>query len=485
MKIKIKFFFLFLLISLGLSAQEIFIVNSPDDYQDVDLADKFCADQNGNCTLRAAIENANKYPEKTEVHFDIPEIGPHRITLDKNLPTITETIFLDATTQKFYQPGCPQIIIDGTGVPWVSEKEIIENEDSTPTGFKLDGNSNGSLIKGFVIGGFGGKFIDSNGKTEKFSFGMGIMIKAEKVHIESNFIGVDSDGITKFGNLFGIALYSDNNTIGSYDFKKRNLISGNEEGILISSQNNKIIGNYVGTDWRGEGEVEQRTGLGFTVIGINNLTDSNLISGNNIGIHVAGNKNSFLNNIIGSNLDQTKFFPNQEKGIIIESSTENVVGLPGQGNVIVGNEVGLYFEDTRLGGKLISYAKKNHVVENYFGTNKQENLKLPNSVAIYFSGGHSNVIDNNTIALSREVGILMKDTQLNTLKNNYIGTNCLGNVDLSNTIGIKMVAKDTFCSYNTIRNNVISGPIDSAIELVNAEYNCFEENKIIFSAKKE
>ncbi|AVR46857.1 hypothetical protein C7S20_17205 [Christiangramia fulva] len=481
---KMMLFFSFLFLYANLIAQDQFTVNSSDDYPDIDLADKVCADKNGNCTLRAAIENANKYPDKTLVFFNIPGIGPHRIKLKKNLPKLTETIILDATTQKDYQPGCLQIILDGAEVRGVTRKQRIENEDLTPTGFKLERNSSGSIIKGFVIGGFGKKIVDPKGRIIEFSMGCGININTENNLIESNFIGVEGDGKTRLPNIFGIYVISENNQIGSYNENERNVISGNWAGMLISSSKNKIIGNYIGTDWTGKKETGQITGLDFSPNGNNNFISSNLISANEYGVEIRSSNITFINNIVGPDVNKNISLPVQKKGIFIRASKENIIGLPGQGNIIAGNETGVYVAD-RFNPKINFriFSKNNRISGNFFGTDVEGKLDLGNGIAIHCVGSYSNIIEENIIANSDDTGILLESTQLNIVRYNFIGTDCSGNINLSNGVGIKMIAEDTICAYNTIHDNLFSGNTIAGIEIKNADFNCFYDNKFMSSSK--
>src|SRR5215216_5173820 len=48
------------------------IVNSTDDGADILLGDGICEDEGGNCTLRAAIGEANAFPGPDMISFNIP-----------------------------------------------------------------------------------------------------------------------------------------------------------------------------------------------------------------------------------------------------------------------------------------------------------------------------------------------------------------------------------------------------------------------------
>ena len=85
------FAIVFSLISLfPLFSQTTFTVNSIDDFADTDIGDAICQDFQGNCTLRAAIEQANNIITGVDtIRFNVPGPGPHTIQPGSALPTIT------------------------------------------------------------------------------------------------------------------------------------------------------------------------------------------------------------------------------------------------------------------------------------------------------------------------------------------------------------------------------------------------------------
>ncbi|RMF51195.1 MAG: DUF11 domain-containing protein, partial [Anaerolineae bacterium] len=90
-----------------------FVVNSTGDGADSNTADGACDNGGGNCTLRAAIQQANAIPGMDIIAFAIPGSGVHTIQPLSALPPISDTVYLDASTQPGYA-GTPLIEIDGT-----------------------------------------------------------------------------------------------------------------------------------------------------------------------------------------------------------------------------------------------------------------------------------------------------------------------------------------------------------------------------------
>ena len=75
------------------------IVNSTADAIDVNPGDGICDDGAGNCTLRAAIEEANALLGTDTIAFNILGEGPHTIQPTSALPTITGPVGIDGYTQ--------------------------------------------------------------------------------------------------------------------------------------------------------------------------------------------------------------------------------------------------------------------------------------------------------------------------------------------------------------------------------------------------
>lgn len=67
---------------LGVAAT--FTVNSVGDTGDSNIGDGICADGTGNCTLRAAIEEANAFIGEDLIAFDIAGVGLHTIVPLRN-----------------------------------------------------------------------------------------------------------------------------------------------------------------------------------------------------------------------------------------------------------------------------------------------------------------------------------------------------------------------------------------------------------------
>src|SRR5262249_50932252 len=117
--------------------------------------------------------------------------------------------------------------------------------------------------------------------------------------IEGNFIGTDVTGTvalsTAAGFRSGVMIFGgDNNLVGGTSPEARNLISGNQgsvAGVEVNATglgNNRVQGNYIGTDVTGSFAVPNGTGVsaaaapnsGPTFVGGTVSGSGNLISGN-------------------------------------------------------------------------------------------------------------------------------------------------------------------------------------------------------------
>lgn len=446
-----------------------YVVNTTLDNPDADLSDNICADLEGNCSLRAAIENANKSRGKDKIHFNIPSIDSPVIRLSDGLPIITNPVVLDGTTQQNYSFTNHQVVIDGSNIAGVSE---VDGE----YGFGLMGNSSGSVIKGFTMGGF------NNGL-----YTMAIFLKNTNDHlIEGNKIGTSVDGMTANPNYDGVYLdNSSGNTIGGAGESDGNLFGGNGRAIsLDNAHNNNITNNFFGTNINGNDTIKNRFGIWTGIdrrkvinndqpYSSHNNIVNNLISGSTAaGLVLSGTENTVKNNLIGTDVTGKYSLPNID-GMRIHLGGSNFVGEVGAGNLISGNETGIR----------IYYSKNNIISSNKIGTDLEGNAPLPNATGINLLGGEQqqyyggNRIQNNTISGNLDEGIFLESSN-DIIVQNFIGSNAAGTLAIPNRNGIQVFNG----TYNIIgepeRGNVISGNSEYGIWINNGAYNRILNNNL-------
>ena len=332
------------------------------------------------CTLRAAIQEANASATVDTIHFNIPitdggyTASPVAFRIRPSgsvLPDITGPVVIDATTQpEFSTAGRPVVVLDGSLAPLTGD----------PNGLSL--NAGSSTIRGLVIQNFG-------------EDGIEIDVAGNNL-IVGNYIGTDVTGTLARPNgvmdLFpvgGISIKTGNNTIGGAAAADRNVISGNTQfGIAVRSggSNNIIRGNYIGTNALGNAMVPNQdpgiyldTGSNGNTIGGSGAGEGNVISGNNTtntatsaGVYVLSSSNTIRGNLIGTDSGGTTNLRNDGAGITLASgAANNVVGgtVAGARNTIAFN--------TGDGVRLMSTAGTgNSILGNSIHTNEDPGLGI-------------------------------------------------------------------------------------------------------------
>jgi hypothetical protein len=172
--------------------------------------------------------------------------------------------------------------------------------------------------------------------------------------VYNNLVGISADGRRRVGNrMHGIDMNygASSNIIGGTSAGQRNVVSGNGlQGIEVShagnTANNKIVGNFVGTDVSGNASATYTRNLGW---GIqlkdrvrNNSVARNIIANNNRGGIILDNfgtcclqGNVIEHNRIGIGLNDAAL-GNNGSGIRIVATTSRI----GPGNMIAYNSNG-------------------------------------------------------------------------------------------------------------------------------------------------
>jgi len=321
-------------------------------------------------------------------------------------------------------------------------------------------NSDGCTIRGNFIGvDYGGRARLGNTQDGIFLANMKNCTVGGPTFSERNVIsanggdglsigGATTDNITVIGNHIGVNTVADgplgngdngifisnapNITIGGTSAAERNIISANvDDGIHIQrvqSKNNKVEGNYIGTD--GTGKLDFGNG--------------------DDGVFITNAPNNFIggaNETAGNLLRRNVISGNDDDGVEID-------GVEAKENKVQGNYIGLKFNGTeKLGntgaGVLVNDGQKNLVG----GKNDLAN-------GIFY---------RNTIS-KNEVGVQLQGVngKLNMVQGNYIGTDHTGNMDLGNTndgVRISRTADNTIGGTTTGERNIISGNDDDGVHI--------------------
>jgi hypothetical protein len=445
----------------------------------------------GIVTLREAITAANTNAASGDapagdtgldaIAFNIPGVGVQAITVQSQLPTITDPVTIDGYTQH----GASANTL-ATGSDAVLRIEVDgPGSGGDITGLTVDAGD--STLRGLVI--------------DRFT--IGIIADSDRNVIAGNYIGVDAEGNEGPGNVmfYGIEVHSGaNNIVGGTSAAARNVVSGSiYQNITVAGNNTAdgvpvpsapsatlIQGNFIGANAAGTGRVDvagQRQGAGVflssntgTIIGGSSALARNVISGNTNGIYVDSNTSNLTiqGNYIGVDATGSVALGNSLSGIAGSSpagprDTLMIGGTAaGTGNVISGN-----------GCKGVFVNSYNLVFQgNFVGTNAAGTAVIGNaSTGVEIGGGDSqygpnnvliggsSVAARNVIAGNSGGGILLGGNGDGTrlVQGNFIGTLADGTTPAGNLgFGVESPTQVTIGgaaagSGNVIANNLGGG----------------------------
>jgi hypothetical protein len=414
-----------------------FVVNRIGDQADLNLSNAACdvSSNTGNqCTLRAALQEANDTPGADTINFNIASTSK-TITPAAPLPPITERVTING-----YSQTNAAVNTNATGNNAVL-KIIVDgiNAGADADGLVIQGND--SLVRGLVIQRFDGSGIEvtGNGNT-----------------IAGNLIGTNLAGTESRQNTIGVTVRGSQNFIGGTTRASRNLISGNDAyGVEIrdpAATGNLVRNNYIGTNKAGTAALGNGSHGVVIVFAPNNtiggttLETRNVISGNgDNGVRQLGADTGIVitGNYIGTNAAGTAAVANFYRGITVEDAINPIIGgtVAGARNVISGN---------RLEGLDIVFTDGGTVQGNLIGTRADGTGDLGNGrkgiyivaggVVVGGSGSAANVVSGNT-----DVGIHVNysnETAPNQVLGNVIRLNDLSGVYVSDdgaTVGGNLI----------------------------------------------
>ena len=441
-----------------------FVVNSANDGADVSIGDGVCETATvGECTLRAAIQEANFTVAPDTINFSIGTGGLQTINVGAGgLPQISQPVTIDGATQ-----------------PGFTSAPIIELNGAA-AGAGINGlriTAANSTVRSLVINRFTSDGIEINGEA------------ADGNLISGCYLGTNASGTVDLGNnSAGVFITggADNTIVGGATATPGtapgNVISGNNNrGIYISlaaTTNTAIHGNIIGLQANGTaGMGNGALGEGILIenstgnrIGGSTADTRNIISGNaSDGVDLFNTSGNLIqSNYIGTNINGTAALGNTSNGIIIRQAINNTVGgstaTPGTApaNLISGNGNGIVF----FGG-----GGGNLVRGNIVGLNASGNADLGNSVVGVNVGSESNTTIGgatsdlrNIISGNNSHGLVINgSTNINVI-GNYVGTDISGALDLGNNDNGLLIGNSSnitiggsIAAPGTGLGNVISG----------------------------
>jgi hypothetical protein len=403
-----------------------------------------------NGTAAAGLRSANNYFSS----------GVATISPTSALTTISTAMVLDAQKQPGWS-SAPIIELNGTSA------------GAGVNGLYVTGGS--TILRGFVINRFTNHGI--------------YLITSGADTVQGNYVGTNAAGTAVSANtIHGIfALSIANNLIGGTTAAARNVVSGNNYGIVIagaSATGNTVSGNYVGVNAAGTAPLPNSLGVDIeaaatgNTVGGTSSAERNVISGNTqMGVllqNAGTSSNTVAGNYIGTNAAGSAAVPNGTFGVNIKgSATNNTIGgtTGTSGNVISGN--------TQSGIAIEGAAASGNVVQgNYIGLNPAGTAAIANVLhGVYVVDAPSNTIGGTTASArniisgnsSSGVYVLGATATSNSVKGNYIGTNAAGTAAIANAGNGVLVeaagAGNTIGGTTAGSTNVISGNVNHGVWL--------------------
>jgi CSLREA domain-containing protein len=408
-------------------------VNSTGDGPDTNLADGVCNDGSDNCTLRAAIMQANATSGADTIDFGI---GSGSVSLQPSsaYPQITEALTIDGWTQG----GAGY-----TGPPLVELNGTATGGDALAASAPL-------VARGLVINRFPGS-------------GIALFAGSGGSVVQGNYLGTDASGNAAQGNGgAGVHISSTGNTIGGAGDPDRNVISANDTGIALLANSNTVTGNYIGTNAGGTAALGNASnGIALQAASSNTITN-NVISGTRptaaagAGIDLTqsatqSNNNIIQGNFIGTDKTGAAALPNSRRGISLNGASNNTIGgsAAGQANVISGNTGD---------GIDIPQGTENVIRGNRIGVAANGTSPLGNGAfGIQMSTSNNTIggltaAEGNVIANNGSAGLVMTDgSGNNIIANRFYANGSLG-INLGNDLVTENDAGDTDTGPNNRQN---------------------------------
>ena len=241
--------------------------------------------------------------------------------------------------------GAASTTITGNYVGVGSDGSTDVGNGSNGPGIEVSGDASGTAVGGTADGA--GNVISAND-------GHGVQITGSNTTgttVQGNAIGTTADETTLLGNDGDGVRVKDGAvaTIGGTASNARNVVAGNASEIYLSSDNNVVQGNYVGTNAAGADLGSSSTNISITSGSGNLIGGSAPGAGNVMGnseneiVSVGGTNNTVQGNYIGTNPsgDNLGTF---NAGIDVSGSGHTIGGTAsGEANIISGNGLGVRF----------------------------------------------------------------------------------------------------------------------------------------------
>lgn len=447
-----------------------FTVTSTGDTPDA-VINGVCDDGAGNCTLRAAIQEANAAGGADTITFSLGAGNP-TITLTSAMVAIVDTVDINGNTG-----GSTRVEINGN---LITQPPIF-----------LAAGSSGSAIRGLVI----------NRAGTTTTGAPGIRIESANNLVENCYIGTDNAGGStvaqnRGGGIIITGSAATNNVIGGSTAAQRNLISRNSlDGVLIDAgaSSNRVLGNYIGVDATGNvGAGNSRMGVNITGGAQNNrIGDDTATPGTAPGNVFAGNStngiafngttvsgNTVRGNTMGLRADGTGTIFSSGDGVNMQTGTNNntIGGSTSASRNVIGGQSSDGIEMNGASGLITN----NVITGNYIGVGLDGATVRANSGngILITGGGQNNRIGDDTATPGTAPGnvisgnstdgiqLVSNSTSANKIVGNIIGLNAAGTVRTGNRNGVFIngAQRTQIGGSSALQRNIISGANGTGVE---------------------
>lgn len=496
----------------SLAAAEQFTVNTTADDTDAVVGNEFCETGAGQCTLRAAIEEANAAPNEDEIRFEEGVFAGDAdsvIEPEPALPAIVSAVALvggSCETAAGVPGPCAEIAgdsaapglkVDGAEGALVESLAITGGEvgiellaaekffvKSNWLGTSLDGSAAGNETAIHIGPGSDDSRVGGEGEgagnliANSSAVGLGIY-GASRVRVLGNRFGIAPTGDEAAVNESNIVVSSTadsvalENTIGTRLSPQAastpacdggcNLISGSagngvdlDTGVLAPPVATTIAGNLIGFDASGTGAIANGAagiyvgGAPRTTVGGPKPTDANRFAGGTAAVEAGPGAPGLTirGNLIGTRAGAV---PPAIGGILVDSTS---LRFPAEEAAVLGNEIGL---ESGTG-----------ILQRGFGATISGNAVEGGETGIRLQDeATESVVSANAISRTDGPGIFV-GTSLNRIAGNTVTDAGAAGIRLFGAapfgIGANVIGGDTPADENTI-----DGSAGSAIEIESTE----------------
>ena len=399
------------------NAEATYLVNSDQDAPDAAPGDGICATAPpfGNCTLRAAVQEANRDLMASKIKF-----ASHMTIFDPTLEVLSEPFTVIDASDRWdggWPTGRPGVKIGGglygNGLLNIQGDYAavygIEFFGGGSTGIVVFG-SNGTLIGG-IDPGQRNLFTTSHHASGS-AMGIEVANHSTDTDIRGNYFGtVDGENVILNPGEYGVYIRTNDNTI------RDNVVLGQTEiGINVWLGNsNVILDNHIGTDVSGFIAGPNKIGIALLESDDNQVGPYNYVYDNTQdGILV---KNSDHNLVVGNDVQS-----NGGHGITLWGANRTRVGLFIVNKVISNSGDGIF----------VQFGANNQIRFNSVSGNSQSGIRLENTVNNAIGGVLE--YEKNDIYNNGADGVrLSTGAHTNTVSGNYIGFGSSGAFDNGNS----------------------------------------------------